>query len=179
MEFEQCKGMIYKEVLHRWNAMRRSRRDVTFDDLLSEGYYIYAWCLKNFDDSKGAKFTTYLYVQLKGKLSDYYNFERKPMQLYEDMHPDNDPNSQYEPTILSKNYNIDQERVEIYKEAEDELSYEANQVVKYILGREWETKMRRNRPTNAQIAKKFGYPEEVVESIMGEIKSFWKRREVA
>lgn len=176
MEFEMCKNLIYKEVLKRWTLMKKFRSDVSFDDLLSEGYYIYAWCLRNFESGKNAKFTTYLYIQLRGRLKDYYGFEHKPMELYEDRNCLSEDDSQtFEEKIPSKNYDLDSERAEIYEKGSEELSYEANQVLKFILGREWESKMRRNKPTNAQISRKFGYPPEVVESVMGELKMFWEK----
>ena len=59
--------------------------------------------------------------------------------------------------------------------AENSLSYEGKKVLGFILSREWESKMRRNKPTNAQISRKFGYPPEVVESVMGELKMFWEK----
>lgn len=177
MEFEMCKNLIYKEVLKRWTLMKKFRNDVSFDDLLSEGYYIYAWCLKNFESGKNAKFTTYLYIQLRGRLKDYYGFEHKPMELYEDQFHKDDGfyDNSFEDTIVSKDYNIDCENEELMEAAENSLSYEGKKVLGFILSREWESKMRRNKPTNAQISRKFGYPPEVVESVMGELKMFWEK----
>ena len=176
MEFLECKNMIFNEVLKRFNAMKKCRKDVSFDDLLSEGYYIYSWCLKNFDNSKNAKFTTYLYIQLKGKLKDYYFYERRQMELYEDQFHKDDGfyDNSFEDTIVSKDYNIDCENEELMEAAENSLSYEGKKVLGFILSREWETKMRRNKPTEEQIARKFGYPRPVVDSIMGEIRHFWE-----
>lgn len=177
--FEECKNMIYKMVLEQWNKMKFKRNDVDFEELLSEGYLIYSWCLQNYDDSKKVKFTTYLYTQLKGRLDDYYHFgfRANKENLYEDCKPENlDIKNDYESTISSPDYNLDKERIELYEEADKELSYEANEVLKFILSRKWECASRRNKPTNAQISKKFGYPEYIVESIMGEIKSFWSKR---
>ena len=179
-DFENCKNMIWKNVLVRFNMMKRSRPEVEFDDLLSEGYFIYSWCLKNYDEKKNAKFTTFLYMNLRQRLKDYYDFTCKKINLYEDTvkHIDSDDRD-FVDNIVSINYDLSDESKSIIEDGESELSYEANEVLKYILSREWENKMRRNMPSNAQICKKFGYPPEIVESVMFEIKQFWMNRKVA
>lgn len=180
-DFESCKNMIWKEVITRFNKMKNKRKDVEFDDLLSEGYMIYSWCLQSYEEKKGSKFTTYLCMNLKGRLRDYYNHTFKEINLYEDsaLKNRNPQVDDYETTIKSIEYDLSEETKSIIEDGENELSYEANEVLKYILSREWETKMRRNMPSNAQISKKFGYPSEIVESVMFEIKQFWMNRKAA
>lgn len=181
-DFENCKNMIWKEVITRFNKMKNKRKDVEFDDLLSEGYMIYSWCLQNYEEKKGSKFTTYLCMNLKGRLRDYYNHTFKEMGLYEDQKRyllNKTKEDDYEDHIKSIEYDLSDESKSIIEDGESELSYEANEVLKYILSREWETKMRRNMPSNAQICKKFGYPANIVDSVMYEIKQFWMNRKAA
>lgn len=179
-DFENCKNMIWKNVLVRFNMMKRSRPEVEFDDLLSEGYFIYSWCLRNYKDSKNTKFTTYLYMNLRQRLKDYYDFTCKQMNLYEDsVRHINADDRDFVDNIVSKEYDLSTETKSILSDASEQLSYEANEVLKYILSRDWETKMRKNMPSNAQICKKFGYSADIVESVMFEIKQFWMNRKVA
>lgn len=175
--FDNCKNIIKKLVGERYQRMRISRPDVDFEDLLSEGYAIYAWCLQNFNDSKNMKFTSYLYMNLKGRLADYYKCTVKPINLYEDYRYTQKEvvDDTFEENIVSKPYDLSSEVSSIYSEAEENLSYEANLVLKYILSRDWESATRRTAPSLAQIRKRFGFTQEVVDSVMGEIKSYWKK----
>ena len=79
--------------------------------------------------------------------------------------------TRYEETITSPEYEIDNK--ELFKNAKEELSYEGFIVFKYIVGREWEIGRRRAFPTNSALAKHFGYSEDIMNSIMSEIRRFW------
>jgi RNA polymerase sigma factor (sigma-70 family) len=177
-QYDECKNMIWKLALNRYNKMKHKRPDVDFDDVLSEGFAIYAWCLKNFDSSKNMKFTTYLYMNLRGRLADYYSSTVKELNLYEDSAVNsakNEDGDSFEEVMESKEYDIDSEMSDLFADADEKLSFEANNVIKYIVSREWESCTRKTAPSEAQIAKKFGYPRPVVDSIMSEIKAFWKK----
>jgi hypothetical protein len=176
LSYEGCKNMIYKLALDRWARMRCMRPEVDFEDVLGEANMIYAWCLQHYSTDKNTKFTTYLYMQLRGRLRDYYNFTFSYMDLYENMvSPENSGDDTYEDKIISKEYNIDRQVDEFCEDARLDLSYEGNQVLRYILSREWENSRRHNAPSAGQISKKFGYPRPVVESILNEIKGYWLR----
>lgn len=175
-DFNGCKAMIYKLALNRWNKMKHNRPDVEFDDVLAEAYLIYAWCLKNFSDEKNTKFSTYLYIQLRGRLADYYDVTYKVIDLYENIVENNEDDDTYENNIVSKDYDLSEEKNDIYESGKENLSYEGYEVLKYILSREWENEKRHNYPSVVQICSKLGYPREVVLSSMDEIKSFWKKR---
>jgi len=172
-QFDQYKNLIYSLVRERWQKQRYSRPDVSFDDLLSEGYYIYSWCLNHYDGSKNAKFITYLYIQLKGRLVDYYKITHKKVNLYEDCATD-DAKSDFESCLNSLDYKLGEDNT-LYKDAEEQLSYEGNQVFRYLLSCKWMNDGRRKKPSYGQINEKFGYPYEVIDSIMGEIRMFWNK----
>lgn len=174
--FNGCKPMIYKLALSRWSRMKHNRPDVEFDDVLAEAYMIYAWCLKNFQNDKGTKFSTYLYLQLRGRLADYYNVTYKVMDLYENIVENNEDNDNYEDNIVSKDYDLSEETDEIMESALNDLSYEAFVVLKYILGRTWESKVRHSCPSIGQMTKHIGFSRETIDSAMSEIKSFWQKR---
>ncbi|MBR6401854.1 MAG: sigma-70 family RNA polymerase sigma factor [Eubacterium sp.] len=176
-DFESCKNMIYKLALNQWKIMKSLRPDIQFDDVYAEGQLIYATCLKTYTGSKGCKFTTYLYQNLKGRLVDFYKCTLKEISHYEDLRLDGqmsgDKEVSYEASIESTNYDIDDN--ELLSTAKEELSYEGFQVFKYIISREWENAHAKVKPATLSICKKFGYAPEIVDSIMGEIKVFWNR----
>ena len=176
-DFESCKNMIYKLALSTWKKKRYERPDVQFDDVYAEGQLIYAQCLQSYTGSKGTKFTTYLFQNLLGRLEDYYRCTMKEIRHYEDYsrnsnHSGTEDNS-YESTIESCDYNLDNNDLLIT--AKEELSYEGYQVLKYIISLEWQNAHAKIRPNTVSISCKFGYTPEIVDSIMGEIKSFWNR----
>lgn len=174
--FKGCKAMIYKLALSRWGKMRHNRPDVEFDDVLAEAYMIYAWCLKHYAEDKNTKFSTYLYLQLRGRLADYYNVTYKVMDLYENIAENNEDGDAYEDSIVSKEYDLSDETEEIMENAHKELSYEAFTVMKYILGRTWENEKRHRCPSMGQMTKHIGFSKETIDGAMGEIKSFWQKR---
>ena len=171
--FESVKNMIWKLALERFS--KEKRPDMEFDDVLAEAYWIYSMCLANFDEGKGMKFTTYLYQNLKARLRDYYRGKMKPLIRYEEFNVEGKDGSvkSYEDSLVSPDYNMND--VELMQSAKEELSYEAFQVFKYILSREWESPRQKVKPTNACLAKHFGYTMELIESIMEEIGEFWNR----
>jgi hypothetical protein len=169
-EFENCKNLIYKLALKEFDRNCVKRPDVEFDDLLSEGYLIYSWCLKNYDSTKNTKFTTYLYIQLRGKLHDFYNFAFRKLDLYDDS-TTKDGDS-YVENITAKDYNINDD--DLLDRAKEELSYEAKQVFDYIYSFEWKVN-NNTKPSKAQISRHFHYPLYVVDSIMAELKMFWNK----
>lgn len=173
-DFESCKNMIYKMALNAYNKNRYNRPDVQFDDVHSEAMLIYAMCLKNYDSSKGMKFTTHLYTNLQGRLADYYRCTLKPITHYEDYNRyDNTQHleKRYEDYIIDEREDNGDYFLEI---AEKKLSYEGFQVLKYILSEDWISKKNKNKPSIKSIMKKFGYTSIIVESIMGELREFWK-----
>ena len=176
--FISCKNMIYKLALQRWNAMKSKRKDVEFEDVLSEAYWIYSWCLKNWKEGAGSKFTTYLYTQLRGRLADYYKIQAKLMNLYEDITIGDEEESKSVIETVSKEYDLSAELTEFLDDAKEVLSYEALTVLKYLLSWEWKSQSKHKVPSNGILCKHFGYPPDVMGSVMGEIKKFVKQKKV-
>lgn len=173
-DYESCKNMIYKLALERYHKCGRTE-EVEFEDLLSEAMCVYAWCLANFKNKKGMKFTTYLYMNIRARLRDYMLCTVKPLGHYEDFNLVGKDGSikTYEESIVSPDYEINNEA--LFKSAKEELSYEGFVVFKYIVKREWEVGRRRTFPTNSVLAKHFGYSEDIMNSIMAEIRQFWNK----
>lgn len=174
-DYESCKNMIYKLALDRYHKISKKRPDLEFDDLLGEAMCIYSQCLTTFNNNKGMKFSTYLYMNLFQRLIDYTMFTMREVKSYEDFNYVGKDGSvkSYEESIVSPNYEIDND--ELFKIAKDELSYEAYIVFKYIARREWEVGRIRAFPTKSKLAKHFGYSIDIINSVMEEIKLFWNK----
>ena len=178
-DFESCKNMIYKLALNRYKAVRESGRfDIQFDDLHSEAMLIYTMCLQTYKGNKGMKFSTYLFTNLQGRLKDYCEHSLKPIAHYEDLNSYvNAPDEfkRYEDNIVSNYDFVDEDSAKFLDFAKDKLSYEAFEVLKYIMSMNWVSKKVKTKPSVKSITQKFGYEPMIVESIMGEIRDFWKK----
>lgn len=73
----ECKSKYddHSKMIHKM-AWRYSNDQVEVDELMSEGYIIYRWCMTNWDTSKGAKFSSYLYNNLQARFS-YHVFKTR------------------------------------------------------------------------------------------------------
>ena len=176
-DYESCKNMIYKLARDRYYKVSKNRPDLEFDDILGEAMCIYSTCLTTYDKSKGMKFTTYLYQNLIARLRDFTKFGLREIHHYEDFKPSgkNTTEVSYESMIPSMNYDLQSEIMECAKQ---ELSYEGFNVLKYILGREWDNafgKRRVLKPSVSSMCCRFGYSEEIMHSILYEIKMFWNK----
>lgn len=178
-DFKQYVNMIFKlaRKTYRHNVLKRP--DVQFDDVYSEGMLIYSRCLKEYSNSKGMKFSTYLYMNLEARLNDFYKCTMKPIEHYEDFVIEGGVGGKpirYEETLTDSRYEENDLRTkDLMETAKAELSYEGYKVFEYILSYEWVGKKAKTRPSVKSITEKFGYTPEIVDSIMGEIKSFWNK----
>lgn len=173
--FDESKKIIINRAANAFRLFQKTRPEVTYDEVMAEGYYIYTLCLSTFDETKGMKFTTYLYMNLTARLKDFYNFTMKKIQSYEEFNKfsKNGEDMPFEECIESNYDEHDEMMKQFFEEAREALSYEANKLLKYIISREWETPSNRSKPTNGQITKRFGYRKELIECLMSEIENFW------
>lgn len=166
---KECKNMIYKLVNNQWDKLQKCKRaDIEFEDLEGEAWWIYSWCLQNYKEGKGTKFTTYLYQQLKGRLHDYCKVTMKPITRYPIIDEENE--DKFEEMIVSHEV---PDCKELYDEADEYLSYEAKTVLKYIVSREWENENHKKMPCKSQIKEFTGFSNGLVSDIMSELKTFW------
>lgn len=176
-DWESCKNMVYKLSLDKFNKMKNKRPDVEFDDVLSEAYCIYAQCLTTYRGNRGMKFSTFLYQNLLGRLKDFYNFGQKLIIHYENYNYQDKEGDvkRFEENIVSPDYNLDRFNSELYAEAKEYLSYEGFVTFKYICERKYEAANRHVFPPVNILARKLGYSNQIMESIMYEIKMFWNQ----
>jgi RNA polymerase sigma factor (sigma-70 family) len=62
----QYKGMVRK-MAHKWKREPR----ITFEDLMSEGNIAVIKACRNYDETRGAKFSTYVYHSIKNSIIGY------------------------------------------------------------------------------------------------------------
>lgn len=176
-DMKMYENLVYKLALDRYNKMHNTRKDVELDDVVGEAWWVYSWCLKNYQAGKGMKFSTYLYMQIRGRLADFYKIQSKPMNLYSDMNIMSEGEEKEYIETIPKDYS-DHSKIgyEILEEAKEELSYEGYITLAYILSRKWQSRPTIRKPTPAALKKGTGYPPEVLQSILGEIKGYFKKK---
>ena len=175
-QMESVRRMVYKFVNHQWKWCVANRRDdIEFEDLEGEAWWVYSWCLSNFDGKKGMKFETYLYMNLKSRLKDYCTVTMKPISRYP-LYSDDDDGDKFEESIAADSRNGDAENAELMADAKEWLSYEGYRVFEYIVSREWECRGHSTKPSSLQIRNKTGFPSIVVDDAMSEIREFWQER---
>lgn len=82
--YEQHCGMIREQA---WSFAKRTGCE--FDELFAQGNLIYCQALRTFDSSRNIKFSTWLYIQLRGRLGDYVKEIRDPRTV--PIGPENEP----------------------------------------------------------------------------------------
>ena len=158
--FEQYKKLIQKEAwkyAKKWN--------VDYDEMESEGFFIYCKALKTWKPDKGS-FATHLYFELM-------NLNRFGKEMYQQEHIRDNLDTKF--TIDDIHYNTDW-----IDELKKELSDPAYKLLLWILSYEWYgTNKERNRkvPTVNQSAKYFNSTPFKIKKYWEELKNIWQKKE--
>lgn len=148
---------------------------VPYEEMESQGFLIYCECLKRYDVSK-ANFGTFLYIQLN-RLADFAKtYKRQQGVLIQDYYASVNETSDCESKIPAQEINPTLEQ--LLEEAKLKLSYDAFNVLKWIVSREWERKNKRT-PTVSMAVKYFNSKKEIIESLWKEIGVFWNGAGIA
>lgn len=169
---EKYQNLIYSEchkVCRKWG--------VDFDDMLSCAYEIYVWTLNNYN-GESAKFSTYLTIQLKGRLVDEAKkIKRVIPSLYSDYDKPEDDLC-FEDTLKARD-EVGSNVSKILTDAEDVLSYEAYSMLKWYLTFPTEVNENNGNDYSFSCRKKLGLSKIAAETGVEEIKRFWRNYEVA
>lgn len=162
MYFNQYRKMIEKAA---WKASRIFRMDV--EDLRSQAYLIFCEAIERYDPTK-ASFSTHLFNRLK-TINDYCI-----IQLRRDKHAELPDGSAI---VWWDNFFAFQEAVERL-ESKSDLSKDAQDILSFILGREWEdveSKVKRvpRFSTVNQIYRNKNWPISRTKKAWSEIKTWW------
>jgi hypothetical protein len=139
---------------------------VDYDELESQGFLIYCEAIKTFNPIK-AKFSTHLFIQL-GRLGDYcVRYRRQRGRIQGEPFFTRYAAREYAPSLQ-----------DLINDAEMELSFAALEIMKWILGREWEQGKRILYPSakRARItfARLYRWSSSRVEAAWGELEDYWR-----
>ena len=166
--FEKYADLIRKRA-HEYSE----KYSVDYSELESQGFLIYCECLQKYDVTK-SKFCTYLYIQLN-RLGDFAKtYRRQKGVLIQDYYSENNTDERdYEQELTARESSP--QLSELLKEAEQELSKNAFDVLVWIVKREWERKQKRT-PTILMAVKHFNCAKDIIEQAWKEIGVFWNRK---
>lgn len=174
-QFEKYVDLIRKRA-HQYSE----KYGIDYSEMESQGFLIYCEYLEEYDVDK-AKFTTYLYIQLN-RLNDYAKtYRRQKGYLITDYFGSVDESSGEETDrdyeITSPKYELPQVS-EFLKEAKEELSEDAFNLIVWIVKKDWEGKGRRT-PTISMAMKYFNKTRQKITEIWEECREFWLNQGVS
>lgn len=170
-KFEDYKNMI----MERAHYVSK-KYGVDFDEMVSVGYEVYVNSLRTFNEEKGAKFGTYLYIQLNEVANEAKRIRKRGCSLFSEFESDEDEDFDFSDYIGSIDYNINND--ELIEKAKSELSFEAFRLFKWAISfswQNWDKQRVANIPTKKMAIKGCGFSRDVVESAWGECESFWNK----
>ena len=120
----------YKKMIYKFAYSYSCRYHLDRSEVLSQGYLIFVEAMNSYDESR-AKFSTYLWENLNNRLNKYCEMECKNWT---------------DTMVLDSDYPF-VSGIEDFREIDSELvmenskkmlSFEAKQILEYIINREWE-----------------------------------------
>jgi len=154
-----------------WKTAKKYNLD--YDDMESQGYFIYVMALESYDVTKSS-FSTYLYIQLQGRLNDYALKTRKINEKEDGVVYELDEDEyKLDPLLLScesKNYDLQNKFIRLAKKKLDADSYK---VFEFLIGFEW-MKDRRKKPTITDVMRKFKVNRNYASVLWNNCRNFWK-----
>ena len=144
--------------------------NVEYDEIEAQGYLIYCMILEKFDITKSS-FSTYLYIQLSGRLKDYalsLKSKTDDTKVYEL----NNDKYELDPFLLScesKDYDLKNEFIE---KAFELLDADSFKVMDYLISFEWLKKNKR-KPTISDVMRKFNFNRDYANIIWDNCRNFW------
>lgn len=170
IKFEEYQNLIYKRA-----SCISKKYHYEYDECLAIGYEIFVNSVKTFDETKGAKFSTYLYTELN-RIADEVKKQMRMSQyeLLNDIPVDAD-DCVIDEIIESR---VNPDNTKLFELAKKELSYEGYKLLQWITSfswQNWDAKRVATVPTKKLAIKGCGFKREVVESAWSECESFWNK----
>lgn len=165
----------YQKLIQKQAHAASSRYNVEYEDMEAQGYLIYCECVQNYDITKSS-FTTYLYINLAGRLADYAitTIRQRGMNLHDMLNHGVD-----EDDIIDENncilLSVSDSHVtmdDILDHARDNLSHDSYTIFEWILNRTWERKGRR-KPSIHSAMEVFGWKRTKMQRCWDECRAFW------
>jgi DNA-directed RNA polymerase specialized sigma subunit len=152
-----------------WKATKRYRY-LEHDDIKQQAYLIFCEAIERYDPSRNAQFITFLYHRLR-TLNDYCKFNRtvdSQIQLFD---------SDQEENVIDVTFEQFEAAMGRLEESL-ELSEDAQDIIDYLISREWETPGINRVPRLYSIKKYYrywkGWMPKRTEQAWEEIKDWWK-----
>lgn len=152
-----------------WNISKKY--SVEYEEVEAQGFLIYCMILDSYDVSK-AGFSTYLYIQLCGRLKDFA-CGVKDVEVKENGKLFALEENEQDPFLLtyeSRNYDLNND--EIIERAKKNLDADSFNVFSYIISFEW-LKENRRKPTVSDIMRKFNIKRDCAVILWNNCKNFW------
>lgn len=160
--FEDYKGMIYKQA---WKIARKYdfwNRDLSFEELCSDGFLIFLQALDRYDESKGS-FSTFLSNNLRGIVDIHFRENKDIMRVY------------YDDALLmdksTPSFDSFQRVLELYDSASTELSKEAKMVFDYIISNP--EKRHTENSIRVYFRSQYSWTVKQAELAFRELKKWW------
>ncbi len=156
--------------------MYSDKFNIEYEEMEAQGYLIYCECVKSFEPTK-ATFSTYLYINLLGRLSDYgtqYNKQRG-ISLHDYLNGNitdlENEISEDNCTILSY-YDNEDTTESLLDYAKKSLSIDSFKVFSWILSRNWQKKGR-TVPSIYAVVEAFNWTRTKATKCWNDCKNFW------
>lgn len=138
-EYAKCEKTIMK-LAHKYSWVHGTFRQDIFEEMVSAGNIGFCKALDNFDDTKGAKFNTFVYTCAERSMIDALRKERKyASQIPEHGFADESWVEVYEDSMLDsldaikKDLSQDSERRCMIHEMLTSMSFDSREIVRYIM----------------------------------------------
>ena len=167
-----------------WKATKRYRY-LEHDDIRQQAYLIFCETIERYDENRKVKFITFLYHRLR-TLNDYCRYSNNRVMrvlfLYDiDLYQKSDKidieNYEIEDYIEDSSYELFEAAMNRLEESL-ELSEDAQDIIDYLISREWETPGINRVPRLYSIKKYYrywkGWMPKRTEQAWEEIKDWWK-----
>ena len=176
-QFNQFRPMIEKAV---WIYSKKYKLD--YDDVIGQGFLIFTKALKKFDPNR-ASFSSYLYHELR-RLNDYCKNEYR-FRYCEIIRRKDIGKRSYPKNIFIHRKEDDRKQIDNYDifkrilnrlDYEKELSKDSQEILNYILSRDWENVEINWKPRLRYIMslyKNKGWSKNRIDKCWNEIKEWW------
>lgn len=154
-----------------WKIAKRYGAE--YDDVEAQGFLIYCTLMESYDMSK-ASFSTYLYIQLWGRLKDYAGKMKSVADREGGVLMVQDDDEWVEDSFLtsveSRDYDLNND--ELFRRAKNDLDNDSFKVFEYVASFEWR-KAGRAMPTVTSVMRKFNVSRERAGVLWGRCRDFW------
>ena len=147
---------------------------IEYEDIEAQGFLIYCMILDSYDITK-AGFSTYLYIQLNGRLNDYAEklngIQKKERGVVLELDEDEYKTDPFLVSVESKPYDLNND--ELIEKAKNNLDADSFNVFNYIISFEW-LKENRRKPTITDIMRKFNIKRDYANILWDNCCNFWQ-----